>query len=89
MYNPYCELIGVIFSVMPGWLFAKVVAGKRDYSNCTIKLLTVIFKMTKSALESHLESNRLKKNCKRQASRASRLGPQNKGSTCTLRAGKA
>ena len=44
---------------MPGWLFVNVVAGKRDYSNCAIKLLTMIFKMAKSALKSHLESNRI------------------------------
>ena len=53
--------VNLIFSVMPGWLFVNVVAGKRDYSNCAIKLLTMIFKMAKSALKSHLESNRIKK----------------------------
>ena len=75
--------VSLIFIVMPGWLFVKVLAGKKDYSNCAIKLLTVIFKMPKSALKSQFESNRIKKNCKRQASRADRLGPQNKGFTCT------
>ena len=74
---------------MPGWLFVNVVAGKRDYSNCAIKLLTMIFKMAKSALKSRLESNRIKKNYKRQASRAGRLRPQKKGSSCTFHAGKA
>ena len=70
--------VDFIFSVMPGWLFVNAVAGKRDYSNCAIKLLTMIFKMAKSALKSHLESNRIKKNYKRQASRAGRLRPQKK-----------
>ena len=73
-----------MFSVMPRWLFAKVLAGKRDYSNCAMKLLKVTFKMAKSALKSHFESNRIKKNYKKQASRAGRLD-----TTCTLHAGKA